>query len=105
MPSSAAIARYSNDRGNVDTILQNGESEIVVYNTPITAARTVTLPKSPDNADYFYVNRKAACTGSFNLNVNTPSGSLLKALTAASTWALFVYSDNGGWQLVAAGTL
>jgi hypothetical protein len=104
MPSSAPIARYSNDRGNVNTVLQNGESEIVVYNTPLTATRSITLPTSPDVNDYFIVNRRAAATGAFNLDVKT-GATTLKSLTSASTWAQFVYSDNGGWQLVMAGTL
>jgi hypothetical protein len=106
MPS-AAIARASNDRGNVDTVLQNGESEIVVYNTPLTAARSITLPRSPDNNDYFFVNRRAGATGGFNLDIKTPAPTVttLKSLTGASTWAEVVYSDNGGWQLVAAGSL
>jgi hypothetical protein len=105
MPSSAPIARSSNDRGNVDTVLQIGESEIVVYNTALTANRAITLPKSPDNNDYFFVNRRAGATGAFNLDVKNVAGSTLKTLSSASTWAQFVYSDNGGWQLVAAGTL
>jgi hypothetical protein len=104
MPS-APLARYGNDRGNVDVTLQNGEAEIVVFNTPITANRTITLPRSPDNNDRFYVNRKAGCTGAFNLNINTPAAALLKALGTAGTWALVVYNDGQGWQLVAAGTL
>jgi hypothetical protein len=107
MPSSAPIARSGNDRGNVDVVLQNGESEIVVFATPLTATRSLTLPKSPDNNDYFIVNRRAAATGAFNVDVKTPAPTVttLKSLTAASTWAQFVYTDNGGWQLVMAGTL
>jgi hypothetical protein len=103
--ATSTLARLGNDRGDKSIVLQNGEPEVVVYNTPLTAIRTVELPASADVNDRFYVNRKAGSTGSFNLNVTVKGGTILKSLTAASTWGMFIYSDTGGWQLVAAGSL
>jgi hypothetical protein len=105
MPSFVTAAKISGDRGNVDVTLQNGENEVQRFNTPLTAARAIKLPKPADNGDRFHVLRLAGATGAFNLNVQAPDGTLIKAMTTAGTFAEFTFSDALGWVQVAAGTL
>lgn len=77
----------------------------VIYNTPITADRTVTLPSAAYvrgniTGTRYRVVRTANCTGAFNVIVGG-----LKNLAAASTWADVEYVLGVGWVLIGYGTL
>lgn len=95
------------------TLVLFGNQEIVIFNTPLTAARTLTLPAPatlPVNTSgaglKYTVVRTALCTGAFNLNINRSSAVLLKALAAAGSWADVEYSGVvNDWILTKAGTL
>jgi hypothetical protein len=87
--------------GDVAATLTPGTSAgTQLWNTPLTAARAVTLAAGTDG-DYFRIVRTAAATGAFNLNVGTGP---LKALTAASTW-VDVTCVGTTWFVTASGTL
>lgn len=93
------------DSGDKDIILQNGNAEVQVVASALTAARFRRLPKPADPGDKFYFVRKATSTGSFALNIQLPDGTLLKALSSASTWAQVMFDDVTGWQLIGSGSL
>jgi hypothetical protein len=72
------------------------------WNTPLTAARAVTLSTTGAyRGAKFRIVREAGATGAFNLNIGTGP---LKALAAASTWAEVEY-DGTAWRLTANGSL
>jgi hypothetical protein len=101
--ASCVALRVSADRGNANvTVDPMADAPIQRFNTPLTAARTVTLATVgvPSGA-WVRVVREAGATGAFNLNVGPGP---LKALTAASTWCDVVY-DGTAWRLVAHGSL
>jgi hypothetical protein len=85
------------------TFTPNGVMQAsIVYSTPITADRAVTLTTTgTPPRQKLRVIRTAACTGAFNVNVGLGP---LKALGAAGTWADFEF-HSGAWMLVASGTL
>lgn len=97
--------RVGANSGDADTNLTLDQSQtMIMYNTPLTAARNVNMPASARPGKTFRVVRQAGCTGAFNLNVNGPG--LLKALTAASTWCDVTWSGPAGaFVLTANGTL
>ena len=97
----------SDDIGNSNTTANLGASpEIVLYNTPLTADRTVTLSVASNsrlgtggsNGGHFRVVRTAAATGAFNLSVGG-----LKNL-AAGEWA-DVHYNGSSFLLTAFGSL
>jgi len=94
----------SADRGDVSVTVETlTDSPTQIFNTPLTAARTVTF--STNNAyagAKFNFVRTAAATGSFNLNIG--AGTALKALTAAGQWCEVTYNGST-WILTAAGSL
>lgn len=72
------------------------------WNTPLTAARAVTLSTTGAyRGAKFRIVREAGATGAFNLNIGTGP---LKALTAAGQWAHVEY-DGTAWRLTANGSL
>jgi hypothetical protein len=90
------------DAGDANFTVAAGTSTTIIYNTPITALRSVTLATSgAQNGDFARVVRTASCTGAFNINVGTGP---LKALTAAGQWCDVQYNGSA-WVLTAYGTL
>lgn len=89
--------------GNNNVTLTAGAAQkVILFNAPITAARTVTLSTAnAQNGDSFRIVRTAACTGAFSINVGT---SPLKALTAAGQWCDVTYT-GAAWVLTAYGDL
>lgn len=83
-------------RGDVSVALVAGtDKETQLFNTALTANRTVTLPLTAAEGDSYRVTRTGG--GAFNLDVGG-----LKTLTA-NQWARVAYA--GGWNLVEAGAL
>lgn len=93
------------DKGNAaSTVTPGTENPIVVYNTPITANRAVTLAiTNTIHGDKFRVIRTAAATGAFTVDVGPGP---LKSL-AAGQWCdvAFEGSVTQAWKLVGFGTL
>ena len=89
------------DRGdNSVTLTVNGSDVEQLFNTALTAGRTVTLSTTGAlNGHRFRVVRGAGATGAFNLDVGG-----LKTLTAASQWCDVMYNGSA-WVLRAYGTL
>lgn len=89
--------------GDTGVTLTSGvSSRVVVFNTPLTASRAVTL--SATNAkkgDSFRIVRSTAATGAFNINIGTGP---LRVLTAAGQWC-DVTHDGSAWIVTGAGTL
>lgn len=93
----------SADKGDASaTLTVNSSNETNIWNTPLTAARSVTLSTTGAfNGAKFRIVRTANATGAFNLNVGTGP---LKALTAAGQWCEVEY-DGAAWFLSSYGTL
>lgn len=91
------------DAGDANFTVTAGTSTTIIYSTPITALRSVSLISSSavQNGDSARIVRTAACTGAFNINVGTGP---LKALTAAGQWCDVQYNGTA-WVLTASGTL
>lgn len=89
------------DAGDANFNVAAGTATTVIYNTPITAVRSVVLDTVAQNGDAARIVRSAACTGAFNINVGTGP---LKALTAAGQWCDVQYNGSA-WVLTASGTL
>jgi hypothetical protein len=94
----------SADKGDANVTLAAHVDPInVVFATPLTAVRTVTLSTTRPDGGSFRIIRAASATGAFALNVGTGP---LKALAAAGAWCDVRYNDTtGAWMLTAAGTL
>jgi hypothetical protein len=88
---------------DVDANLTPGTvRKINIWIATLTADRTALLSNTGVwGGCTFRVSRPA--TGAFNLNVNNPAGTLLKAL-AAGEWCEVTY-DSFVWRVSAAGTL
>lgn len=93
----------SPDNGNADmTAVMLTDASTLYFNTPLTAARTVTLSgTNAFNGARVRVVRGAGATGAFNLNVGAGP---LKALTAAGQWCDVEYNGTA-WVLTAYGSL
>lgn len=92
----------SADNGDAaKTITVGTDVEVQRWNTPLTAARAVTLSTTGAyNGAKFRIVRTAAATGAFNLNVGTGP---LKAL-AAGQWCDVAF-DGTAWMLTGFGSL
>jgi hypothetical protein len=97
----------SADNGDAAKTLSHMTAEgTQLWNTPLTAARAVSLNRSVDEpmgliGQKFRIVRGAGATGAFNLNVGTGP---LKALTAAGQWC-DVECEGSTWRLTASGSL
>lgn len=91
------------DADNADvTLTYCKSSSTLIYHTPITANRAVTLSTTgAASGATFRVVRDANCTGAFNVNVGTGP---LKSLTAAGQWCDVSYNGTS-WILTASGSL
>lgn len=100
---SGAPNTVNADAGDANFTVVAGGPTTVVYNTPITALRSVTLTTglTMQNGDKARIVRTANCTGAFNINVGPGP---LKALTAAGNWCEVEY-NGAAWVLTASGTL
>lgn len=96
----AQVNEVSTNRGDASVTLLHYSEQTQLFDTPLTATRTVTLPVG-NVKQRFRVVRSANATGAFNLNVGTGP---LKALTAAGQWC-DVEADGTNYRLTAAGTL
>jgi hypothetical protein len=92
---------FSSDRGDANvTVNPATDPEGILFATPLTANRTLTLGTiGAAIGARFRVVRAATATGAFTLDVGG-----LKRLTAAGQWCEVVYT-GAGWQLVASGVL
>lgn len=90
--------QVSSDNGDASITTSAGSAPILLFNTPLTAARTVTFGFN-SKAQTYRVVRTSAATGASTLTVNsTPSRTL-----AAGQWADFAY--NGTWIETGFGNL
>ena len=97
-----ALAKTLVDAGDANFSFSLGKETTVIYATPITALRSVTLSTTNAlNGDRMRVVRASSCTGAFNINVGTGP---LKALTAAGQWCDVEY-NGAAWVLIGYGTL
>jgi hypothetical protein len=103
MPETA-----SSDRGDASiALMPMKDHSVQIFNTPLTGARTFTLPTSGLGSSVygatFTIVRTANATGAFNLTAvgGTPNS----ALTAAGQWIKYQLRQDGTWQEVAHGTL
>lgn len=72
----------------------------------ITADRAFTINSSITQiGTQIKIVRTSAATGAFNINVNNPSASTLKALASAGTWCIVELDSTGAWRLTAYGSL
>lgn len=87
------------NRGDVSLTLDpTSDSGIQVFDSALTANRTVTLGTATAAlGDSFKIKRTGA--GAFNLDVGG-----IKTLTAAGQWCEVAYG-GAGWELISAGTL
>jgi hypothetical protein len=84
---------------------------ILVFNTPLTAARTVTLPTGTGNVGanncwngaQVTVVRTANATGAFNLTINGTNPAT--KIVAIGAWATFAWRLSLQWVEIASGTL
>ncbi|MBS1722737.1 MAG: collagen-like protein [Armatimonadetes bacterium] len=92
--------RVSSDKGDANYTWSIGAERFIVYNSAITADRTVFLPVSSTvpKGKRVSVLRKSGATGAFNVKVNQ-SVVTLATLASAGTSAVFVW-DGTNWQLV-----
>jgi hypothetical protein len=99
-----SLLDVSADKGDANVTLTNlVDPTTVVFNTPLTAVRTVTLATANADGGMFRIVRTAAATGAFALNVGAGP---LKALATAGTWCQVQFNDSTNvWMLVANGTL
>lgn len=98
--------RISADKGDASVTLVDGQDESDIwYNTPITAARDVTLPAAAqqNRGCIFKIIRSVACTGAFNLNIRRSDAALLAALTAAGQTVTMI-STGAVWRIDDRGT-
>lgn len=93
----------SADNGDAaKTLIPKVDSELQRWNTPLTAARAVTLNTAgATHGDHFRIVRESGATGAFNLNIGTGP---LKALTAAGQFADVTF-DGTAWRLTGNGSL
>lgn len=89
---------------NSDFTVPTAKDYVINYTGTLTATHTVTLATSASQGYKVRVVRSANVTQAFNINVNTPSSTLLKALVTAGTWADFVYTGTA-WIQTGAGAL
>jgi hypothetical protein len=91
----------STDYGDAAATLSSLTESTAVWNTPITANRSVSLSTTGASSGLRKrVVRTAAATGAFNLNVGSGP---LKAL-AAGQWCEVEYNGSA-WALMAFGSL
>ena len=94
-----ARREFSQDIGDADYIAPLGGPTIIMANTPLTAARTITIPAINDvfSGLTYRVIRTALATGAFSLNValqTVPIGGWIELTanhaqtTPLSTWIL-----------------
>jgi hypothetical protein len=84
-------------------IIPGTDKDTVLFNTPLTAIRTVTFSTSfVEDGCTYTISRSAASTGSFALNVVTAVGT--QAL-AVGSYLRVVYSSTLGWIPVSYGLL
>lgn len=90
-----ALNGWNADAGNADyTYTADSSMNNVLYNTPITADRTVTLSNGTRNGQTVRVTRTSSCTGAFNVIL----GSTGKNLGTAGSWADLTYTGTG-WRV------
>lgn len=110
-PTWALVAQVeapSLDRGDASVVLVSLADQVIqMFNTPLTAPRTETLP-SPANSfarQIFHTVRTANSTGASGLTVQTSAAVALKVM-AVGTWARFIFSGaSNEWIEFMAGAL
>jgi hypothetical protein len=86
--------------GNAAVTLRVASDQQVIYTSPITANRAVTLPALGRKGDQVRVTRTSGATGAFNVTIAHGGGSTtLVAPTRAAT-AEFMHNGTS-WVLVA----
>lgn len=99
--NSSGFSAVTANAGDANATYRLGSPTTIIYNSPITATRSVVLSTTaPFAGDKVNVVRTAAATGAFNVNVGTGP---LKAL-AAGQWCTVEYS-GAAWVLTAFGAL
>lgn len=101
-PSTVNEVKGMTKVGNTDLTVSTATSDIILFNTALTAARNVALPAVSFKRVYT-VTRAATATGAFALTVKSGATTLWTA-SAEKAWAQFA-SDGTNWFLVAQGTL
>jgi len=87
------LPRISADRGDVDVTLVSTDAETQIFNTTLTANRTVNLPASNvRKGDRFRIIRTG--TGAFTLNVGG-----VKTIPASTAATVDVQHNGSVWQL------
>lgn len=87
------LPRISADRGDADVTLISTDAETQIFNTPLTANRTVNLPASNvRKGDRFRIVRTG--TGAFTLNVGG-----VKTIPASTAATVDVQHNGTVWQL------
>ena len=105
---AAGHGSFRGDIGNADITLTEAQANGFLFcNTALTAERTITMPATGQPNAVLWVAHRASATGAFNLTVRSSTAATLKAITAASTYAVFAYNAGGvgGWLYVGTGTI
>jgi hypothetical protein len=92
----------SADRGDASaTVVPGADFQVQLWNTPLTATRTVTLNTALGMwGARFRIIRGTGATGAFVIDVGG-----LKSLTVAGQWCDVVLQQTGTWRLVASGSV
>lgn len=98
-----ASSGMSQDRGDADVTLTLDDAPTQYFRTTFTANRTVALPVTAENGDYFEIVRNPASTGAFTLAIG--SAPLLATIPASTKARVRVEHDGTAWRLVGYGTL
>lgn len=86
--------------GNAAVTLRVASDQQVIYTSPITANRAVTLPALGRKGDQVRVTRTSGATGAFNVTIAHGGGSITLAAPASAATAEFMHNGTS-WVLVA----
>lgn len=86
--------------GNAAVTLRVASDQQVIYTSPITANRAVTLPALGRKGDQVRVTRTSGATGAFNVTIAHGGGSTTLAAPASAATAEFMHNGTS-WVLVA----
>lgn len=94
----------SDDQGDADTTLTTSSDRVIIYDTVLTADRTVSLPTTGMlEGDWFVLERHSGATGAFDLFFKSGSTTIHTLATAGKKAA--VRYDGTNWRPAGSGDL
>lgn len=93
----------SADKGNASLVLLNNCEPVQLFNTALSAHRSVALPDPRVNREITIV-RGPSATGAFTLYIQYPNGTGIATLDESDTWVRCAPNNAAdGWVIVARG--